>query len=90
VRDAKRHRASQRLYNGGKRPFDFDVVDGHLVPNANEQAALKLDLGMQANGDTLRNIAFVRMSEYGLGKYDAKTVQRSLERHRAETETVPA
>jgi len=26
LRDAKRHRASQRLFNGGKRPFGFDVV----------------------------------------------------------------
>jgi putative DNA-invertase from lambdoid prophage Rac len=90
VRDAKRHRASQRLYNGGKRPFGFDVVDGRLVPNANEQAALKHGLGMQANGDSLRRIAFVWMSEHGLEKYDAKTVQRILERHRAETETAPA
>jgi hypothetical protein len=25
IRDAKRHRASQLLFNGGKRPFGFDV-----------------------------------------------------------------
>jgi DNA invertase Pin-like site-specific DNA recombinase len=90
VRDAKRHRVTQRLYNGGKRPFGFDVLDGRLVPKANEQAALKRGLGMQANGDSLRSIAFVWMSEYGLDKYDAKTVQRILERHRADSETVPA
>src|SRR6202051_55703 len=42
VRDTKRHRASQRLYNGGKRPFGFDVVEGKLVPNPNEQGALGL------------------------------------------------
>lgn len=84
VRDAKRHRASQRLYNGGKRPFGFDIEgegkDRRLVPNANEQAALKRGRGMQANGDSLRSIAFVWMSEYGLDKYDAKTVQRILGR----------
>lgn len=90
VRDAKRHRVSQRLYNGGKRPFGFDVVEGRLVPNANEQSALKHAIGMQKNGDTLRNIAFVWMSEFGLDKYDAKTVQRILERHRAEAEAVQA
>lgn len=90
VRDAKRHRISQRLYNGGKRPFGFDVIEGRLVPNPNEQAALKLGLGMQANGDSLRNIAFVWMSQFGLGRFDAKTVQRILERHRAETEAVAA
>ena len=80
VRDVKRHRASQRLYNGGKRPFGYDIVEGRLVPNANEQAALKHGRGMQANGDSLRSIAFVWMSEYGLDKYDAKTVQRILAR----------
>jgi hypothetical protein len=42
---------------------------------------------MQKNGDTLRNIAFVWMSEFGLGRYDAKSVQLILERHRIETET---
>jgi DNA invertase Pin-like site-specific DNA recombinase len=80
VRDAKRHRASQRLYNGGKRPFGYDIVEGRLVPNAKEQAALKHARGMQANGDSLRSIAFVWMSEFGLGQYDAKTVQRILAR----------
>jgi hypothetical protein len=35
---------------------------------------------MQANGDSLRSIAFVWMSEFGLDKYDAKTVQRILAR----------
>lgn len=36
VRDAKQHLASQRPYNGSKRPIGFDVVDGRLVPNAND------------------------------------------------------
>jgi hypothetical protein len=45
---------------------------------------------MQANGDSLRSIAFVWKSEFGLGQFDAKTVQRILERHRAETEAVQA
>src|SRR5262249_8703830 len=44
VREVKRHRASQLLFNGGKRPFGFDVEgegkDKHLIPNATEQAAL--------------------------------------------------
>ena len=63
VRDAKRHRASQRLYNGGKRPFGYDIVDGRLVPNTNEQAALKHGRGMQANGDSLRSIPRGTMDE---------------------------
>jgi putative DNA-invertase from lambdoid prophage Rac len=80
VRDVKRHRASQRLYNGGKRPFGYDIDKGRLVPNANEQDALRRARCMQANGDSLRSIAFVWMSEFGLDKYDAKTVQRILAR----------
>jgi hypothetical protein len=35
---------------------------------------------MQANGDSLRSIAFVRMSEFGLDKCDAKTIRRILAR----------
>jgi putative DNA-invertase from lambdoid prophage Rac len=63
IRDVKRDRASQRLFNGGRRPFGYDIdgegKDRRLVPNANEQAALKHGRGMQANGDSLRSIAFV-------------------------------
>ena len=84
VRDAKRHRASQCLYNGGKRPFGFDIEgegkDRHLVPNANEQAALKHGRRMQAKGDSLRAIASVWRTKFGLGQYDAKTLQRILAR----------
>jgi putative DNA-invertase from lambdoid prophage Rac len=84
IRDVKRDRASQRLFNGGRRPFGYDIdgegKDRRLVPNANEQAALKRARSMQANGNSLRSIAFVWMSEFGLDKYDAKTVQRILAR----------
>jgi putative DNA-invertase from lambdoid prophage Rac len=87
VREAKRHRVTQRLYNGGKRPFGFDLVaDGdqqRLVPNEIERKAIKLGLGMLQNGDSLRNVAFVWMSEMGLPKFDAKTVARILERYKA-------
>jgi DNA invertase Pin-like site-specific DNA recombinase len=84
IRDVKRDRASQRLFNGGRRPFGYDIdgegKDRRLVPNAHEQDALRRARGMQANGDSLRSIAFVWMSEFGLDKYDAKTVQRILAR----------
>ena len=56
VRDAKRHRAEQRLYNGGKRQFGWDVVDGRLVPNAAEQAVIERMKSMRANGATYREI----------------------------------
>ena len=41
IRDVKRHLATQGFYGGGKRPFGWDVIDGKLIPNANEQTALK-------------------------------------------------
>ena len=88
IRDVKRDRASQRLFNGGRRPFGYDIdgegKDRRLVPNEHEQDALRRARGMQANGDSLRSIAFVWMSEFGLDKYDAKTVQRILARAGAE------
>jgi putative DNA-invertase from lambdoid prophage Rac len=40
IREVKRHLAAQGVYGGGKRPFGYDVIDGRLVPNASEQAAL--------------------------------------------------
>jgi putative DNA-invertase from lambdoid prophage Rac len=46
VRDAKRHRASLQLYNGGKRPFGFDIAPVcPRLPNAKEQAALERGTG---------------------------------------------
>ena len=50
-RDAKRHRVTQWLYNGGKRPFGFDIVEGRLVPNPTEQGAtLGLGQRLRAGG----------------------------------------
>ncbi|WP_425907602.1 recombinase family protein [Nitrobacter sp. TKz-YC02] len=83
VRDAKRHRASQRLYNGGKRPFGFDVVDGRLIPNANEQAALARGKTLRAEGKSYRDIARAWHNELVFGLMDAKTVQRILDRAEA-------
>jgi putative DNA-invertase from lambdoid prophage Rac len=40
IRDVKRHLASQGIYNGGKRPFGYEVVENRLVPKPDEQAAL--------------------------------------------------
>src|SRR6266404_3878895 len=58
VREAKRHRVAQRLFNGGKRPFGFDVVgkgkDRRLVANTHEQAALARGRALQGEGKSLR------------------------------------
>jgi putative DNA-invertase from lambdoid prophage Rac len=79
VRDAKRHRAEQRLYNGGKRPFGFDVEgegkNKHLVPNITEQAALARGKALQSEGATLRAIASIWADEFGLKKLNANSVK---------------
>ncbi len=85
VRDAKRHRVTQRLYNGGKRPFGFDIeqVDEktkRLVPNATEQAALARGKALLESGKSYRAIAQVWAAEFGLPKFDAKSIQRMLPR----------
>lgn len=84
VREAKRHRASQKLYNGGKRPFGFDVVGSgkhqSLVPNANEQAALARAKALKQAGKSLRTISAALASEFKLPALDAKTIQRILAR----------
>jgi putative DNA-invertase from lambdoid prophage Rac len=80
VRDAKRHRAEQRLYNGGKRQFGWDVVDGRLVPNATEQAALARAKALREERQSLRKIADTLASEFNLKKLDATSVKRILDR----------
>jgi putative DNA-invertase from lambdoid prophage Rac len=84
VREAKRHRVTLRLFNGGKRPFGFDVVgerpDLRLVPNANEQAALARGRALRDEGKTYRAIADAWVSELGMPKLDAKSIQRMLAR----------
>ena len=84
VRDAKRHRASQLVFNGGKRPFGFDVEgegkNRHLVPNPTEQAALTRGKALQSEGATLRAIASIWADEFGLKKLDANSVRRILDR----------
>src|SRR5246127_5440132 len=80
VRDVKRHRASQRLFNGGKRPFGFDIEgEGkgrRLVPNATEQAALAGGKALQAEGKSLRDISAAWSTEFGIATIAAKSVKR--------------
>ena len=74
IRDVKRHLASQGVYNGGKRPFGFDVADGHLVPNPAEQAAISTMRAMRRERASFRAIG------HAVGIADPKTVQRILSR----------
>jgi putative DNA-invertase from lambdoid prophage Rac len=84
IRDVKRDRASQRLFNGGKRPFGFDIVgegkNRRLVPNASEQAALARGRALRDAGKTYRDVAEAWVSEFGMRKLDAKSIQRMLAR----------
>ena len=73
IRDAKRHLASQGIYAGGKRPYGWDVVEGKLVPNVDEQAMLEDMRAMRRDGATYRVIG----AAVGLGH---KTVARILGR----------
>ena len=74
IRDVKRHLAAQGIYNGGKRPFGFDVVEGRLVPNDAEQATLGRMQEMKAGGASLRAIG------QAVGIAAPTTVKRILER----------
>lgn len=84
VREAKAHRAAQQLYNGGRRPFGFDVVgegkDRSLVPNEPEQEALRHAQALRKKGVTLRAIAAELAQDYGIQTLDPKTLQRMLNR----------
>ena len=84
VREAKRYRRGQNLYNGGKRPFGYDIAgegkDRRLIPNMHEQAALARGKAMHGEGKSLRDIAAAWASEFGLPAVDAKSVKRILER----------
>ncbi len=74
IRDVKRHLTSQGIYNGGKRPFGFSVVDGRLVPDPVEQATTKRMIAMRDAGDSYRKIC----SATGIS--DPKTAKRIVER----------
>ncbi|MBZ9772899.1 recombinase family protein [Mesorhizobium sp. CO1-1-8] len=77
IRDVKRSMASRGLYNGGKAPFGFDVVEGGLVPNEAQQATLARMVAMRADNQSYNRIG----QEVGM---DMKTVSRILARQASE------
>jgi DNA invertase Pin-like site-specific DNA recombinase len=79
IRDVKRHLATQGVYGGGKRPFGFDVVDGRLVPNKLEQAAIARMQALRAAETPLRKISAIIASEFQR-TMTPMTVKRILER----------
>lgn len=73
VRESKQYRAAVGLYNGGKKQFGYDIVDGKLVENADEQAILRQMMERRAAGISYHKIG----AEFGK---DAKSVKRMLDR----------
>lgn len=73
IREVKRHLASQGVYGGGKAPFGWNVVDGRLIENAEQQRSLQAMREMRAEGRTLRTIA----AGFGM---QPMTVKRILDR----------
>ena len=55
--NVKRHLAMQGIYGGGKKPFGFDIVDGRLVPNESEQAAIARMRELRTAGAPFRDIS---------------------------------
>jgi DNA invertase Pin-like site-specific DNA recombinase len=73
IREVKRHLASQGIYGGGKVPFGYDLVDGKLVKNAEQQAALEAMKRARDSGHSYRKIGVA----HGL---QTMTVKRILDR----------
>jgi DNA invertase Pin-like site-specific DNA recombinase len=79
IRDVKRHLASQGIYAGGKRPFGYDVVDGRLVANPHEQAAVKRMKALRAKNKPYREISQAIAAEFRVGM-TPMTIKRILDR----------
>jgi putative DNA-invertase from lambdoid prophage Rac len=75
----KRHLASQGIYNGGKRPFGFDVVGERLVPNEQEQAAIARMKALRESDKPLREISKTIAQEFKFA-LSAMSVKRILDR----------
>jgi DNA invertase Pin-like site-specific DNA recombinase len=70
IREVKRHLASQGIYGGGKPPYGFDVVDGRLVENPEQQKALQEMKAMRKGGASLRDIG----TPFGLKPMSVKRI----------------
>jgi putative DNA-invertase from lambdoid prophage Rac len=77
LKETKAYLSSQMIFNGGKRPYGFDVVqDGdvqRMVPNVEEMAVIEKMKSMKASGASLREIGAVT-------GHQATSVKRILER----------
>lgn len=74
IREVKRHLASQGAYGGGKVPFGYDMADGKLTENPEQQALIARMVAERARGDSFRKIG----EAHGM---QAMTVKRIIDRH---------
>jgi putative DNA-invertase from lambdoid prophage Rac len=84
IRDVKRHLALQGIYGGGKRPFGYDVIEGRLVPKANEQAAIARMKALRKKGKPYREISKVIADNFQVDM-PAMTIKRILDRAKRST-----
>lgn len=73
IREVKRHLASQGVYGGGKAPYGFDVIEGRLVENTEQQANIAAMSLARSSGESFEKIG----APYGL---KAMSVKRILDR----------
>ena len=71
----RQHLDATGAYGGGKRPYGYDVVDGRLVENDAEQAAIRTAKALKADGKSLRAIQAALLDRHGL-KVAPNTVAR--------------
>jgi putative DNA-invertase from lambdoid prophage Rac len=77
LKETKSYLSSQGIFNGGKRPFGFDIVQDddvqRMVPRADEQMVIETMQTMKASGASLRAIGAVT-------GHQATSIKRILER----------
>lgn len=54
---AMQHKKAKGEYTGGYVPYGFDLVDGHLLPNRDEQLVIRLARQLRELGQSFRKIA---------------------------------
>jgi putative DNA-invertase from lambdoid prophage Rac len=80
IRDVKRDRASQHLFNGGRRPLGFDIDGEGKDRRALSRTRMSRPRSLTAGRCATRDIADAWVSEFGMPKFDAKSIQRMLSR----------